>query len=466
MQPRGRIAACALALVLAPAPACSSSPRSNATADVPRQVAPAANASARSSAWWLGALPDGDEKRQFILDCTGCHQFDEPNVTHEGAPRTRDQWAEDTRRMLTYAGAQSGFPVIAAHRDPDRTADWLVAALSKERKKDAASGNVTPAPDADRVEIREIDMPVPADLPHDVAVQADGSAVVTGMFSHVLYRIDPTMSRMDTIPIPLEKANPRAIEIDRDGRWWALLGNPKKIARFDPSSGAWATWDIGLYPHSIAVTPDGKSVWFNGHFTRDPEEIGRLDVETGRVERFSLPAHPALAAAGGPVPYELRLAPDGGVWMSELQGNRMLRFDPASKESRVFTVPVTWSGPRRFDIDSRGNLWIPAYSGGSLWKMDGRSGAFREYPLPVRDALPYVARVSPRDGKIWIGAAAVDAVFAFDPERERFAAYPLPTRGVTVRHMAFHDATGDLWLAYGASPARHPARVARLRRSG
>jgi virginiamycin B lyase len=127
---------------------------------------------------------------------------------------------------------------------------------------------------------------------------------------------------------------------------------------------------------------------------------------------------------------------------------------------------VSWSGPRRFDIDARGYLWIPAYSGGALWKLDPRTGAFREYRLPVKDALPYVARVSPRDGKVWIGAAAVDAVFAFDPGRERFAAYPLPTRGVTVRHMAFHRATGDLWIAYGASPARHPARVARLSRAG
>lgn len=453
MHPRGCVAAFVLSLVLAPG--CTSSPRPNPPPDAPR-----------TSAWWLGALPDGEEKRTFILDCTGCHQFDEVNVRHEGALRTRERWIEDTNRMLGYAGAQSGFPVIAAHRDPERTADWLAAALAKARKEDDASGNVSPASDAERVEIREFDLPMPADLPHDVAVQPGGEAVVTGMFSHVLHRIDPATSRMDSIPIPVLQANPRAIEIDRSGRWWVLLGNPKKIARFDPSSGDWGTWDIGLYPHSIAVTPDGKSVWFNGHFTKDPEEIGRLDVETGKVERFSVTPHPTLAASGGPVPYELRLAPDGAVWMSELQGNRILRFDPATRETVVHTVPVSWSGPRRFDIDARGNLWIPAYSGGSLWRLDARTGAFREFPLPVKDTLPYVARVSPRDGKIWIGAGAVDAVFEFDPERARFAAYPLPTRGVTIRHMAFHDATGDLWLAYGASPARHPARVARLRRTG
>ena len=29
------------------------------------------------SSAWLSQLPDGETKRKFILDCTGCHQFDE-----------------------------------------------------------------------------------------------------------------------------------------------------------------------------------------------------------------------------------------------------------------------------------------------------------------------------------------------------------------------------------------------------
>lgn len=29
------------------------------------------------SAGWLARLPDGETKRKFLLDCTGCHQFDE-----------------------------------------------------------------------------------------------------------------------------------------------------------------------------------------------------------------------------------------------------------------------------------------------------------------------------------------------------------------------------------------------------
>ncbi|MGH7534758.1 MAG: hypothetical protein ACREMG_04165 [Gemmatimonadales bacterium] len=53
----------------------------------------------RSSAW-LSRLPDGEAKRKFILDCTGCHQFDEKIARPAGVPRTEAQWAEAVTRML------------------------------------------------------------------------------------------------------------------------------------------------------------------------------------------------------------------------------------------------------------------------------------------------------------------------------------------------------------------------------
>ena len=47
-----------------------------------------------SSSRWLNLLPDGVTKRRFILDCTGCHQFDEKIARPQGSPRTETQWAE------------------------------------------------------------------------------------------------------------------------------------------------------------------------------------------------------------------------------------------------------------------------------------------------------------------------------------------------------------------------------------
>jgi streptogramin lyase len=420
----------------------------------PPAAPPAAADPARSSAW-LSRLPDGDVKRKFILDCTGCHQFDEKIARPQGTPRTEGQWAEAVTRMLGYAGAATSFPVIAADRDAKATAAWLVKSLAPVSVADVA---VTAPRKAD---IREYMMPVAQDLPHDVVVEPNGDVVITGMFTHRLYRLNPESGALSEIAIPVvESANPRAIDRDVSGRTWVVLGQPKKLAAFVADT-QWRSWDVGMYPHSLAVAPDGK-VWFNGHFTREPELIGFVDPAADKVTTYPVPAHPTLAKGpGGPIPYEIRAASDGRIWLSELQGNRLVALTSKTGKFQTFTLPTAHSGPRRFDLDAKGILWIPAYSANLLVRLDPATSKFTEIPLPLKDALPYVARVDPRDGGIWIGTAAADVLLRYDPGSGRFDTFPLPTKGALVRHMAVDPRTGAVWLAYGASPGI-PARIAKV----
>ena len=96
-----------------------------------------------------------------------------------------------------------------------------------------------------------------------------------------------------------------------------------------------------------------------------------------------------------------------------------------------------------------------------LVRLDPATGEFKEIPLPVADAVPYVTRVDPRDGTIWIGTSAADALLRYEPRSGRFDTFPLPSRGALVRHLAVDPKSGAVWLAYGASPGI-PARVARV----
>jgi virginiamycin B lyase len=414
---------------------------------------------APSSSEWLALLPDGEEKRRFILDCTGCHQFDRQNAQIDGRPRTREEWHAVVTRMLGYAGASTGFPVISAHRNADSTAAWLSQHL----------GNRAPAPRAIAPgtvrragAVSEFMMPEQRDLPHDVAIDRDGRVLITGMFTHRVYVLDPVSGRMSEVPIPVERANPRAIEIDGAGNWWLVLGGPNQLARYEPATKQWRTFDVGMYAHSVALSADGRA-WANGHFTRAPEIIASADPPSGVVRKYELPLHPTMAPGpGGPIPYEIRAAPDGRIWMSELQGNRLIALDPATGASTVHEMPTSFSGPRRFDIDARGVLWIPAYATNELVRYDPAARSFRRYPLPIRDAVPYVARIDRGNGAIWIGTSAADAMLRFDPQRQRFTVYDLPSKGALVRHLAIDPRTHDVWMAYGASPGI-PARVARLR---
>ena len=429
-------------------------------------AAPAAYAPPRTapdtvptSSRWLNLLPDGDTKRRFILDCTGCHQFDARMTRPAGKPRTEPEWGEAVTRMLGYAGPTTGFPVISSAQEPAAAARWLTASLGARSPGAAEAAPLGSIPG----EVTEFLVPGPQDLPHDVAVDASGRVVVTGMFTHAMYVLDPAAGTFSSVDIPVEKANPRALEIDGAGRWWAVLGNPGQVARYDGRS--WATFDVGMYAHSIAIDSSG-SAWVNGHFTRDPEIIAQVRAD-GSVRKVELPLHPAMGKApGGPIPYEIRAAPNGTIWMSELQGNRIVSYEPSTGVAAAYDMPSAHSGPRRFDIDSSGVLWIPAYSAGSLVRFDPRTREFREFPLPIRDALPYVVRIDHGTGTVWIGTGAADALLAFTPAGERFRMVPLPSRGALVRHLAIDPRTHDVWLAYGESPGKLTARIARFRAEG
>ncbi len=434
-------------LALVATPGFAQETMAGGTTGVPAAEAPSSSL--------LNLLPDGDTKRRFILDCTGCHQFDAATVGSEGHFKSHDDWRTRIAQMLSFAGARTAFPIIAPGRHPVHTADWLVQHLGDEQ---------VPLPDvtgawapAEGVEFTEYDLGAP-DLPHDVALDLEGRVIITGQLSGQMYVLDPTSGEVSTSEaIPTPQANPRAVEVDDSGAWWVLLGGPERVARHDPAVGGWETWDIAMHPHSIARAEDGR-IWFNGHFSKDPEQIGVLDPESGRVRTFDVPV-PPTDDDGSNIPYGLRFGPDGTLWGTQLIGNRLVRFDPDSNDFETFTLPTSHSGPRRLDVAPDGTVWIPLYSASGIARFDPGSESFTEYELPIADALPYIVRVDAARGWVWIATAGADALLRFHLADERFEVFPYPTPRSLVRHMTLDAESGDLWLAYGNFPPVTPKIV-------
>lgn len=458
----------ALTLSLLVLAACSfSAGRQHPASDTPAVVLLAAGDVPSSRL--LNLLPDGETKRRFILDCTGCHQFDALMI---GGGKTNlrswDDWRDRTAQMLSFAGANTGFPIISPGRNPDATADWLVAHLGDETRAlpmvpspplISAATDQNGVPESN-IEFTEYDLGT-ADLPHDLALDPNGHVVITGQLSGQMYMLDPATGELSTSPpIPTSPAGPRAIEIDSAGNWWVLLGGSEQIARHDPNTGDWRIWDIGMHPHSIVRDRRGR-VWFNGHFTKNPEQIGVLDPSDGRVQTYDVPV-PLTHEGGSNIPYGLRMGPDGALWGTQLLGNRLVRFDPDMRRFQTYSLPTTVSGPRRLDVAPNGDVWIPEYAASKLARFDPTDETFTEYTLPIPDALPYVVRVDSRRGWIWIATAGSDALLRFHPADGRFDVHPLPTLGSLVRHMVLDEQSGDLWLAYGNFPPVKP-RIVRAR---
>ena len=405
------------------------------------------------SSAYLALLPDGPEKRRFIVDCTGCHTWDAGVAFPNGAARDLASWRERVASMHSRFGRGSSFPIIADPAHDDSLAQWL------HRHYVQPPANVPAlAPDA---RVTEFELPAGTDLPHDMVVAPDGSVVITGMFTARMYVLDPQTGDISTEAIPVPSANPRALHIDADGTWWVVLGGPGMLARRSPA-GQWSTHNVGMYAHSVAR--DASGAWVNGHFTGHPSVLAHVNAASGEITRVELPS--ATPAGVSPIPYEIRTGPDGRIWMSELHGGRVIAHDPRDGSHKVFAMPMSHSGPRRLDVARDGIVWIPLYSAGELVALDPNTELITRYALPDRDALPYVVRVDDARDAVWVATGASDAVYRLDRRTGQFETIPLPSRGALVRHLDIDSRTGDVWAAYGASPGRISARVARIRSDG
>lgn len=411
------------------------------------------------SADWLATLPDGETKRWFVNQCAGCHLLDGRIFRVDGAPRSRESWATQTRAMMEFAGAETDFPILRPSLDSESLASWLTSHAPEAPPAPGSSGDDDGAPDLDALpfseayEVRVYPMPDPEEVPHDVAVDSAGRVIVTGMGSHAMYVLDPGAEAFREIPIPVEYANPRAVEIDADGDWWVVLGYPEKLARYRPDRDEWATWELGAYPHEIALDDRGR-VWFNGHFTVDPEILGYLDVETGKVETFEVPYGP-MPDGGSTIPYGLRVGPDGRVWMTQLFGGRLVGFDPSTEAFEAVEFSAG-AAPRRHDVDREGRIWVPEFGANRLAAHDPATGALEEHPFPIPDALPYAARAD-GEGGVWVGTAAAGAIGRFDVAAATWEMIRLPLEAPLVRHLAIDPRSGAVWGSASPFPARGPA---------
>ncbi|GEM_PF-936929 len=400
-------------------------------------------ASQVSGAEWLSVLPDDDETRQFILDCQGCHQLAWVRNVYKGW-QTSSQWETSIKKMQGYYGPNTGFPIIGP-MDAPHTSVWLEQYLTDD---------VTPPqplpiqPEAQNIRITEYDFSGAG--PHDLVLDANGQVIVTGMFSNDMYSLNPDTGEFTRYALT-SNANPRAIEIDSQGVWWIVFGNPHQVASFNPQTEELKTYPVGMYAHSIALDSQGNA-WANGHFKANPGKVMMINPQDGSRKTFDIPDNNTSNLTGLPISYDLRVDANNIVWGSDLNWNRIYKLDPQTSEVIHYELPNSTSGPRRFDFDNDGNLWIPEFSGGRLAMFNPVAETFTEWETPTKNAEPYVVKVDKARNIVWIGYAAANRLARFDIATQTFTEYPLPTPFALIRHMAIDESTGDVWFSYHHVP--------------
>jgi virginiamycin B lyase len=155
------------------------------------------------------------------------------------------------------------------------------------------------------------------------------------------------------------RGNPYGLALDRAGHVWFCQLGGDRLGRLDPRNGRITELPLeqGSRPRRMATAPDG-SLWVTLYGTG---KLIRVDPVAQRVvKEYPLPA----GAAGGA--YAVTVDGGGVVWANEISTDTVVRLDPATGETRVFTLPSKRVGIRKMIVDADGRLWYMGSHNGRL----------------------------------------------------------------------------------------------------
>lgn len=407
------------------------------------------------SARWLSLLPEGEMKREFLLNCASCHEISYDRVMRNGAPRTSADWLDAIALMRSI----DVYGLTPPDFNDARYAEWLARNLDA-----AAIARLLPAPLATGavLDARITEYPVPRtpSLPHDIVVGPKGRVWITAFYHNVIWALDPASGKVQSYPVnekPGVMGQVRALSFDRAGMLWVLLGGTGSVVRLNPADGAFETFHVGLYPHSIAVDSRGR-LWFNDYLSAQ-ERIGSIDPASGKLALYKIPGAGLTPDQGLPLLYGLQVDRDDVIWGTMLAANKLFRFDSRTANARLFDMPHANSGPRRPGIGPDGAIWIPEFNTGTLTRFEPGSAKFTRHDLGGSTLGLYDVAVDQISGYVWVAASLGSVLLRYDPAYGSRDAYPLPTEPAYLRHIAIDGATGDVWTTYASMPDAAPKIV-------
>lgn len=435
----------------------------------------------------LRELSSDAHREEFLRQCVFCHQ--------QGNWATRvPRSAADWDKILTLMARMGGIVSRDLRAELPRAFNRAYADAGYLPVLGAGHGD-SPGATVPAAVITEWDLGEAASTQHDLIVHPDGTIFSVDTNQDKLYRLDPRTSRRwvydiprgdsplggvfggtGTLLAPNSNAHvaPHSLQVAADGAIWVTLCLGNKVGRFDPATEQWEILeqDEGLYPHTLRFDQRGR-IWYTLAVSN---HVGVFDPQTGQRGAIRLPARdwkqdltlrltPYLLPlmrfvspdrlAGGegvtlPVPYGIDVAPDGGIWFSQLNERRIGRIDPDLGTIEMIETP--FPGPRRMRFDSAGHLWIVGFSAGLVARYDPAAKEFTTWRLPIEGTeTPYALNVDRRTDTVWICGTNSDSLIRFEPRTETFTVFPLPTRVTYTREIDF-DTDGNVWTSNSNFP--------------
>ncbi|MBI5848148.1 MAG: choice-of-anchor D domain-containing protein [Nitrospirae bacterium] len=164
-------------------------------------------------------------------------------------------------------------------------------------------------------------------------------------------------------------------------------------------------------PYAITSGPDG-ALWFT---EADGNKIGRITT-AGVITEYTIPtaaSAPSIITAG----------PDGALWFTEYGGNKIGRITTAGVITE-YPVPTVASSPYGITTGPDGALWFTEYGGNKIGRIT-TAGVITEYTIPTAASGPYDITTGP-DGRLWFTESGGNKIGRINATTGVFVEFSLP----------------------------------------
>jgi virginiamycin B lyase len=304
------------------------------------------------------------------------------------------------------AGTQSPYFVKAG---PDG-ALWVASRALGGIKRVSTSGQLLP--------------PVAAVLPLDITVGASGtvywteSATGPGANGAIARWTPGGIQRSTTPAAPFDVAfNPSSIALGPDESVFtgvqissgdagangiqggcSVYGAMQLICNFEDDTAPRSRY-------TSAVSVGGRDLWVASY---EENVIRRYAITPGGGVGNPPVEGATVGLPAGSGPLRMTLGPDGNLWVTMFDANRIDRISLNPFSRTPFPLPPGLKGPHDITVGPDGALWFTEYQGNQIGRIT-TSGQITEFPIPTAGSAPYGITTG-ADGAIWFTQNATNTI--------------------------------------------------------
>src|SRR5919108_5451007 len=118
---------------------------------------------------------------------------------------------------------------------------------------------------------------------------------------------------------------------------------------------------------------------------------------------------------------------NGIVWFTEINANKIGKFDPTTEQFQEFDVPTPSSRPHGLVVDENGNIWFTEMAGSKIGKLDAETGQIDEFPTPTPNSGPHTPIMGNR--VVWFTEIEASKIGRLNLTTGAIDEFPTPTKG-------------------------------------